>query len=97
MQTQLITWDVEKRYSEFHALHQTLQKKKITVSRPTGSVAHVQLPKFPPKKIKNMNSEVIDERKESLSKYMNELVQVFNIFGDQDVRNFIAMKDTEFM
>lgn len=44
-----------------------------------------------------MNSEVIDERKESLSKYMNELVQVFNIFGDQDVRNFIAMKDTEFM
>ena len=57
----------------------------------------MQLPKFPPKKIKNMNSEVIDERKESLSKYMNELVQVFNIFGDQDVRNFIAMKDTEFM
>jgi hypothetical protein len=57
----------------------------------------VQLPKFPPKKIKNMNSEVIDERKESLSKYMNELIQVFNIFGDQDVRNFIAMKDTEFM
>jgi hypothetical protein len=60
-------------------------------------VAYVQLPKFPPKKIKNMNSEVIDERKESLSKYMNELIQVFNIFGDQDVRNFIAMKDTEFM
>lgn len=57
----------------------------------------MQLPKFPPKKIKNMNSEVIDERKESLSKYMNELIQVFNIFGDQDVRNFIAMKDTEFM
>jgi len=29
-----------------------------------------------------MNSEVIEERKESLSKYMNELVQVLNIFGD---------------
>ena len=24
MQTQLITWDVEKRYSEFHNLHQVL-------------------------------------------------------------------------
>jgi PX domain len=57
----------------------------------------VIMPKFPPKKIKNMNSEVIEERKESLSRYMNELAQVLNIFGDQDVRNFIAMKDTEFM
>ena len=55
------------------------------------------MPKFPPKKIKNMNSEVIEERKESLSKYMNELAQVVNIFGDPDVRSFISMKDTEFM
>ena len=44
-----------------------------------------------------MNSEVIEERKESLSKYMNELAQVVNIFGDPDVRSFIAMKDNEFM
>jgi hypothetical protein len=55
------------------------------------------MPKFPPKKIKNMNNEVIEERKESLSKYMNELAQVVNIFGDPDVRSFISMKDTEFM
>jgi hypothetical protein len=28
MQTQLMTWDVDKRYSEFLNLHQTLQKKR---------------------------------------------------------------------
>ncbi len=44
-----------------------------------------------------MNSEVIEERKEALSRYMNELVQVLNIFGDPDICNFIAMKDTDFM
>ncbi len=81
----MITWDVERRYSEFHALHQTLQKKRI------------QLPKFPPKKIKNMNAGVIEERKEALTKYMNELAIVMNIFADPDVYNFIAMKDTELM
>jgi hypothetical protein len=93
MQTQLITWDVEKRYSEFYALHQTIQKRKAK----SGGAALALMPKFPPKKIKNMNSEVIEERKESLSKYMNELAQVVNIFGDPDVRSFISMKDTEFM
>lgn len=44
-----------------------------------------------------MNDQVIEERKESLSKYMNELVLCYNIFGDPDVCNFIAMKDKDFM
>jgi hypothetical protein len=55
------------------------------------------MPKFPPKKIKNMKDQVIGERKETLAKYMNELLQAFNIFGDLDVVNFIAMKDKDFM
>lgn len=42
-----------------------------------------------------MKDEVIEERKESLAKYMNELVWCFNIFADPDVCNFIAMKDRE--
>ena len=73
IQTHLITWDVEKRYSEFHTLHQALSKKKGLIIRPAPGSQTASLPKFPPKKIKNMNSAVIEERKESLSKYMNEL------------------------
>jgi hypothetical protein len=55
------------------------------------------LPKFPPKKIlNNMKDEVIEERKESLAKYMNELLLVhFNIFADNDVCEFISMKDNK--
>jgi len=44
-----------------------------------------------------MNAGVIEERKEALTKYMNELAIVINIFADPDVYNFIAMKDTELM
>lgn len=78
-------WDVEKRYSEFYNLHQLLSKKKK------------HLPKFPPKKLKNMKEEVIEERKEALAKYMNELLNHFNIFADMEVCNFISMKDKEKM
>ena len=44
-----------------------------------------------------MRDQVIEERKEALAKYMNELIQHFNIFADKDVCNFIAMKDKELM
>ena len=91
MQTQLMTWDVDKRYSEFLNLHQTLQKKR-TAKNPAA-----QLPKFPPKKLKSLKDQVIEERKEGLQKYMNDLLLHFNIFSDSDVCNFISMKDKDFM
>ena len=55
------------------------------------------MPKFPPKKLIHMKDQVIEERKEALAKYMNELIQHFNIFADNDVCSFIAMKDKELM
>jgi hypothetical protein len=55
------SWEVERRYSEFRTLHQTLSGKK-----------KVKLPKFPPKKLlQNKSSHVIEERREALAKYMN--------------------------
>ena len=69
MQTQLITWDVERRFSEFHNLHQAISGRKKNIK---GGAR--EFPKFPPKKLKSMNDQVIDERKDSLSKYMNELL-----------------------
>lgn len=36
------SWELEKRYSEFYNLHQALAKRRK------------HLPKFPPKKLKNM-------------------------------------------
>ena len=44
-----------------------------------------------------MKEQVIEERRDALSKYMNELVQHFNIFSDPDVCSFISMKDKEMM
>jgi hypothetical protein len=88
MQTSMFglgSWDLEKRYSEFYNLHQTLAKRKK------------YLPKFPPKKLKNMKDQVIEERKEALAKYMNDLMHCFNIFSDPDVKSFIAMRDKEMM
>jgi PX domain len=73
MQTQLMTWEVDKRYSEFHNLHQTLSKKRIVKNTGgigsagsgmiggTGSASNTpnQLPKFPPKKLKSLKDQVI--------------------------------------
>lgn len=39
----------------------------------------------------------MEERKDALAKYMNELVQHFNIFADPDVCAFISMKDKDKM
>lgn len=44
-----------------------------------------------------MKEQVIEERKEALAKYMNELLMRFNIFAEPDVCNFIAMKDKDKM
>ena len=82
-------WEVEKRYREFHSLHQVLAGKKKAGVR-------LVLPKFPPKKLlKNKSSHVIQERREALANYMNELVQSFNIFSDPEVCSFISMKDSK--
>ena len=66
----MLDWEVEKRYSEFYGLHQALTKRRTK-----------NLPKFPPKRWK-MSDLVIEERKEALSNYMNELLFLFNIFAD---------------
>jgi hypothetical protein len=44
-----------------------------------------------------MKEQVIEERKETLAKYMNELVLTFNIFSDPDVTAFIAIKNNDKM
>jgi len=75
------SWQVDKRYSEFHTLHQTLAAKK-----------RCRVPKFPPKKLLK-SQQVIEERREALAKYMNALVIGYNIFADPDVCQFITPVD----
>ena len=81
----MMIWDVEKRFSEFYNMHQAIAKRRKN------------LPKFPPKKLKRMKDHVILERQEALAKYMNELLLHFNIFADNDVCDFISMKDKDYM
>eukprot|EP00347_Sterkiella_histriomuscorum_P010590 403375693 len=85
METQMKTWSVDRRYSEFRDLHIQLSKTKK------------YLPKFPPKKLNKLKDQVIESRKISLSNYMNELCSSFNIFDDKDIIEFIQMKDKEYM
>lgn len=39
----------------------------------------------------------MEERRESLARYMNELLLYLNIFADRDICGFIAMRDKEVM
>ncbi|XP_077989014.1 sorting nexin-24-like [Glandiceps talaboti] len=56
------THSVEKRYSEFHSLHKQLKKT-------------IHTPEFPPKRVKNWGSKVLEHRRQGLEVYIQGLME----------------------
>ncbi|XP_071496256.1 sorting nexin-24-like isoform X1 [Diadema antillarum] len=56
------THSVEKRYSEFHALHKQVKKKFET-------------PDFPPKKVRQLNARGIEQRRSALEAYIQGVLE----------------------
>ena len=46
------------------------------------------VPPFPEKKLFKNNAKVIEERKEKLQEYLNQLVKNINLFDDIDLCDF---------
>ncbi|KAK6622691.1 hypothetical protein RUM43_008533 [Polyplax serrata] len=53
---------VEKRYSQFHALHVELRKIHPT-------------PHFPPKKVRSLQQRVLEKRRQALEKYLQTMLK----------------------
>ncbi|XP_067127895.1 sorting nexin-22-like isoform X2 [Centruroides vittatus] len=54
---------IERRYRAFHSMHKQL--KKI-----------IQTPEFPPKRVRNWNSKVLEQRRKGLENYIQELLKM---------------------
>eukprot|EP00058_Branchiostoma_floridae_P000249 XP_002585737.1 hypothetical protein BRAFLDRAFT_111358 [Branchiostoma floridae] len=52
---------LEKRYSELHTLHRELKKSYLT-------------PEFPPKRVRNWNPKVLEQRRRGLETYLQGLI-----------------------
>lgn len=75
---------VERRYSDFQALHSTLEQ----------AFPLIVLPQFPPKTvIMNTNHEFVERRKERLQRYMRRLVRHTALRGSDIVTTFLASDD----
>lgn len=66
---------IEKRYSEFNALHRLLKKENETAF-------------FPPKRVRNSNPKVLEHRRAALEQYLQKMLklsstkhQVLNFLG----------------
>ncbi|XP_003744933.1 sorting nexin-24 isoform X2 [Galendromus occidentalis] len=59
-----ISLKFERRYSDFHSLNKTLRRL----------YPNLELPEFPPKKIRNLNDRVTQERKVLLEAYLQSAV-----------------------
>ncbi|XP_006811683.1 sorting nexin-24-like [Saccoglossus kowalevskii] len=56
------THTVDKRYSECHALHKQLKKT-------------ISTPEFPPKRVRNWGSKVLEQRRQGLEIYLQALME----------------------
>ncbi|XP_011497399.1 PREDICTED: sorting nexin-24-like [Ceratosolen solmsi marchali] len=70
---------VEKRYSEFNTLHRMLKKGCHTAP-------------FPPKRVRNSNPKVLEQRRSALEIYMQKMLKLANT--KQQVLNFLGIDDS---
>ncbi|XP_012280749.1 sorting nexin-24 [Orussus abietinus] len=68
---------IEKRYSEFNALHRMLKKECDTVP-------------FPPKRVRNSQPKVLEQRRAALELYMQKMLRLSNT--KQQVLNFLGIE-----
>ncbi|XP_058799380.1 sorting nexin-24-like [Phymastichus coffea] len=68
---------IEKRYSEFNTLHRMLKKNCPTVP-------------FPPKRVRNSNPKVLEQRRATLEIYMQKMLKLSST--RQQVLNFLGIE-----
>lgn len=71
---------VEKRYSEFNALHRLLKKESETAS-------------FPPKRVRNSNPKVLEHRRAALEQYMQKMLKLSST--KHQVLNFLGVDNNQ--
>uniref|UniRef100_T1L070 PX domain-containing protein n=1 Tax=Tetranychus urticae TaxID=32264 RepID=T1L070_TETUR len=71
---------IEKRYRDFYQFHKELKKICVT-------------PNFPPKKMRNMNNNVIQERRKQLERYLQELLT--NELAQPAIFQFLCLNQEE--
>jgi len=78
--TEFNVWNIQKRYSEFDALNQSLIRKIPEINK-----------HFPPKRFFKNSEETIDERVKYFNKYLHVLFNNYNIFLFEEVIDFICI------
>ncbi|KAJ6664120.1 hypothetical protein lerEdw1_008335 [Lerista edwardsae] len=68
---------VEKRYSEFHALHKRIKKR-------------CKVPEFPPKRVPNWMSKVLEQRRQGLEAYLQGIL-LYNRELPKELLDFLKL------
>jgi len=68
---------VDRRYSEFHELHRQLKKY------------FDDLPNLPPKKVRNQNQKLIEQRRTSLEEYLKNLLKNIGLDKSKEFNDFL--------
>ncbi|XP_076237478.1 sorting nexin-24 [Calliopsis andreniformis] len=69
---------IEKRYSEFSALHRTLKKENADIAS------------FPPKRVRNSQPKVLEQRRVALELYLQKMLRLSAT--KQQVLNFLGIE-----
>ena len=80
IQTEYNEWNIQKRYSEFDSLNQSLIKKIPEINQ-----------YFPPKRFFKNSEETIDERVKYFNTYLHKLFNNYDIFLFDEVIDFIGI------
>ena len=80
IQTEFNEWNIQKRYSEFDSLNQSLIRKIPEINQ-----------YFPPKRFFKNSEETIDERVKYFNTYLHKLFNNYDIFLFDEVIDFIEI------
>ncbi|XP_022111511.1 sorting nexin-24-like isoform X2 [Acanthaster planci] len=69
---------IEKRYREFHSLHKQVKKS-------------IETPDFPPKKMRSLSMKGIEQRRQALETYLQELLAKNNV--PKSLLTFLKVKN----
>jgi len=93
-----LEWAVERRYSEFRALHERLQANAPLCASFKALAARrgadATLPRLPGKRYRNMGEAVVSERREALAEYLARLLRNPLALQAPEVLAFVGMVST---